>query len=208
MMCSGLTAFSALEAAYQSSNPPQTPEDFVIIGCGGVGFQGLNMAIAKNGKPPIAVDVSDEKLAEAAKIGCKTFNSTVKGSAKRIREISRGGVAAVIDFAGTEKSCQFAMSIIRSGGKVVLIGLLGGALVSGIPALILQNRTIQGNLTGNMRQAKDMLELLRTGKVPVVPHHFRSIFELSSSLKDLSEGKILGRCILKHDWSGPSVSKI
>jgi len=166
------------------------------------------MATAKSGAPPIAVDISEEKLAEAAKLGCKTFNSAKKESAQAIKEISKGGVAAVIDFVGNEKSFAFASSVVRNGGKVVVIGLLGGKMQAPLPLLVMRSRTIEGSLVGNMRQAKDMLALLRTGNVPVVPHHFRSIFEVNAAFKDLNEGKIVGRCILKHDWSGPGASKI
>merc|ERR1719436_787845 len=121
-MCSGLTAFSALECAFASRNPPRHAEDLVIIGCGGLGFQGLGMAAGMHGAP-LAVDISEEKLAEAAKLGCKTFNAGKKESIEEIRKLSNGGVAAVIDFVGNEKSYAFADAIIRSGGKVVIIGL-------------------------------------------------------------------------------------
>merc|ERR1712048_1539962 len=90
-MCSGLTAFSALEAAFASRNPPRTGEDLVILGCGGLGFQALTMANAKYGAP-LACDIEDAKLAEAARLGCKTFHSGKKESIKAIRDHSKGGV--------------------------------------------------------------------------------------------------------------------
>merc|ERR1711990_1246732 len=96
-------------------------EDLVVLGCGGLGFQGLTMARAKYGAP-IACDIGEDKLAEAAKLGCRTFNSAKPEAVAEIRALSRGGVAAVIDFVGNEKSYAFASSIIRSGGKVVVVG--------------------------------------------------------------------------------------
>lgn len=206
-MCSGLTAFSALESAFASQNPPRAPEDLVILGCGGLGFQGLGMARAMHG-PPIVCDISDEKLAQAAALGCKTFNSGSKSAAKEILKLSRGGVAAVIDFVGNEKTFAFANSIIRTGGKVVVVGLMGGKMESPLPMFVFRSKAIEGSLVGNMRQAEDMLKLLRGGQVPVVPHHFRSVFELNDAFQDLIEGKYLGRCVLKHDWSGPDSAKM
>lgn len=206
-MCSGLTAFSALQCAFTSRNPPTGAEDLVIVGCGGLGFQGLGMACAMKG-PPIAVDIADDKLAEAAKLGCKTFNSGDKESVNKIRQLSKGGVAAVIDFVGNEKTYAFANSIIRSGGKVVIVGLMGGKMESPLPMFAFQSKSIEGTLVGNMKQTEEMLDLMRTGKVPIVPHHFRSIFEANEAMRDLAAGKFLGRCVLKHDWDGPESSKI
>lgn len=206
-MCSGLTAFTALESAFMGKNKPLGGEDLVILGCGGLGFQGLSMACAMYG-PPIACDVAEAKLAEAARLGCRTFDASKKESVRAIQKHSRGGVGAVIDFVGTEASFKFASSIIRTGGKVVLVGLIGGRMESPLPMIVFNSMTIEGSLVGNMRQARDMLTLMKTGKVPVVPHHFRSIFEVNNALQDLINGKYVGRCVLKHDWSGPEASKI
>jgi len=209
-MCSGLTAYAALECAYGSNNPPQGADDLVIIGCGGLGFQGISMALGRNGAPPIAVDISTEKLAGAAKLGCKTFTSGSPDSIKQIKKLTKGnvGVGAVIDFVGNEKTFAFANSIVRGGGKIVVIGLMGGKLQLPIPMIPLGPRSIEGWLCGNLQQAKDMLEMLRGGQVPIVPHHFRSIFEVNDALQDLAQGNIVGRCVLKHDWAGPETSKM
>lgn len=206
-MCSGLTAFSALEAAFKSRNPPTSADDLVILGCGGLGFQALGMATAKYGAP-LACDIRDESLAAAAKLGCKTFNSGKGESIAEIQKLSKGGVATVIDFVGNEKSYAFATSIIRSGGKVVIVGLMGGKMESPLPMFPFRQMSIEGSMVGNMRQAKEMLELMKSGKVPIVPHHFRSIFEVNAAIQDLNAGKVVGRCVLKHDWSGPESSKM
>lgn len=205
-MCSGLTAFSALEAAYTSRNPPQRPEDLVILGCGGLGFQALVMATARYGAP-LACDVMESKLLEAEKLGCRTFNAAQKESIMAIHDLN-GGAAVVIDFVGNEKSHKFAMSILRRGGKVLNVGLMGGKLELPLVLLAVQQWSLEGSMVGNLRQARDMLRFIQEKNVPVVPHHFRSIFEVNSAIKDLSEGNYVGRCILKHDWVGPEKAKM
>eukprot|EP00928_Gymnodinium_smaydae_P054012 TRINITY_DN37864_c0_g1_i1.p1 TRINITY_DN37864_c0_g1~~TRINITY_DN37864_c0_g1_i1.p1 ORF type:complete len:395 (-),score=26.51 TRINITY_DN37864_c0_g1_i1:93-1277(-) len=206
-MCSGLTAYSALEAAHTSRNPPVSGSDLLILGCGGLGFQALSMARAKYGAP-IACDVSDEKLTEAAKLGCATFNSSQQEAIHAIWEFNKGGVAAVIDFVGNETSQAFAKQVIRRGGKLVIVGLMGGEFKLPLPLIPMLQYSIEGVMVGNMRQVYDMLELLRTGQVPLVPHQFRSINDVNSALTDLYAGKIMGRCILKHDWFGFGASRL
>merc|ERR1712060_72878 len=107
--------------------------------------------MGKNGAPPIAADISEEKLAQAANLGCKTFNPAREESVGEILKISNGGVAAVIDFVGNEKSHAFAKSIVRTGGKVVVIGLLGGKMEIPLPMMVFRSLTIEGTLVGNMR---------------------------------------------------------
>merc|ERR1712150_118227 len=116
--------------------------------------------------------------------------------------LTKGGAAAVLDFVGNEATYKFGDQCIRRGGKQLIVGLMGGKMDSPIPFFIFRSKTLQGLLVGNLQQAQDMLKLLRSGKVPVVPHHFRSIREVNNVFKDLSEGKYMGRCVLKHDWDG------
>mmetsp|Transcript_4640 Transcript_4640/g.12975 ORF Transcript_4640/g.12975 Transcript_4640/m.12975 type:complete len:86 (+) Transcript_4640:429-686(+) len=85
---------------------------------------------------------------------------------------------------------------------------MGGKLQLPIPMIPLGPRSIEGWLCGNLQQAKDMLEMLRGGQVPIVPHHFRSIFDVNNAMQDLAKGNIVGRCVLKHDWAGPETSKM
>lgn len=55
-------------------------------------------------------------------------------------------------------------------------------------------------------QCAEMLDLIRSGKVAPIPHHFRSITEINEAVEDLRAGKITGRCIFKHDWVGSDAS--
>ena len=46
--------------------------------------------------------------------------------ARRIIKENDGGFDAVVDFAGSEKSLNFAVSTVARGGKIVVSGLVGG----------------------------------------------------------------------------------
>lgn len=45
------------------------------------------------------------------------------------------GFASVIDFAGGEATAEFGLSVLRKGGKMVLVGLFGGALELPLPTV-------------------------------------------------------------------------
>ena len=91
-----------------SPGGPAPPSPAVAVGpvpgLGGLGFQGIGFASAVLGGPTLAADIDDAKLAEAAKCGCKMFNSMKPDPIKAIRKQPFGGtgIAAVVAFVGNE----------------------------------------------------------------------------------------------------------
>lgn len=202
-MCSGLTAFSALKKV---GDPPRGGGDVLILGLGGLGFQGLQLAKLMQGDPPRVADIDDVKLEEAAKSGCVAYNSMDIATARDIKNDTGGGVYAVVDFVGSEASYAYAQASIRRGGRVVICGLFGGDVTAGLPLGILSfpftSQATMGSLVGSHREALEMMELFKEnqGKFDVVPHNFRSIMDLNETTQDLINGRYVGRAILKHDW--------
>ena len=71
--CSGLSAYSALKKVSDCGEG----DDLVIIGAGGVGMMGVQIAQSVFNIQPIVVDIVEEKLAKAREMGAKhTFNSS------------------------------------------------------------------------------------------------------------------------------------
>ena len=204
-MCAGLTAYSALKKV---GDPPRGGSDVLILGLGGLGFQALQLAKLMQGDPPRVADIDDTKLEEAAKSapGCVGYNSGDIAATKQIKADTDGGVYAVIDFVGSEASFAFAQASIRRGGRVVICGLFGGDVTSGLRMGILSfpftSSATMGSLVGSHSEAKEMIELFRgnPGEFEVIPHHFRSIMDVNEATQDLIAGAYVGRCIFKHDW--------
>ena len=95
--CSGLTAFSALKkgAPYSSDN------DLIIIGIGGVGMMGLQIAKAAFNCNPIVVDVDEQKLKLALENGASAaINPMDDDSSTKVLEITGGNASVAIDFVG------------------------------------------------------------------------------------------------------------
>jgi D-arabinose 1-dehydrogenase-like Zn-dependent alcohol dehydrogenase len=202
-MCSGLTAYSALKKV---GEPPRGGSDVLILGLGGLGFQGLQLAKLLLGEAPRVADIDEVKLEEAAQSGSIGYNSGDIAAAKEIKADTGGGVYAVIDFVGSEASYAFAQASIRRGGRVVICGLFGGDVTAGLPLGILSfpftSTATMGSLVGSHSEALEMIELLKQnpGKFEVIPHQFRSIMDLNQTTDDLMNGRYVGRAILKHDW--------
>ena len=191
--CSGLTGYSALEKVREHA-PGRT---LVIIGAGGVGFAGLQIAQALFDTQLVVVDIDDTKL-QAAKEGgaAYVFNANDKGAAKEIRSLTDGGSGAVIDFVGSETSANFGFKILGNSGVLIVVGLFGGALAVPLPLLALKHITIRGSYLGSLQQMSELTQLVRAGKVTPIPVEARPLAQVQQTLEDLRGGRILGRAVL------------
>ena len=203
-MCSGLTAFSAIKKTLPLPGGDRaSAADLLIIGLGGLGFQAVQMAHALLGGWPVVADIDEAKRRVAEQLGCTAYDPReAKAMVRAVKAGSTGndGVHAAIDFVGAESTFQLALGATRAGGKVVIVGLFGGQAKCPLPMIPLRQKAILGSMTGTFDEAQDMLNMLRERKVDPPPHHFRSIHEANAALDDLRSGKIVGRCILRHDW--------
>jgi D-arabinose 1-dehydrogenase-like Zn-dependent alcohol dehydrogenase len=191
-MCSGLTAFGAMKKVGKVADS----DPIVVLGCGGVGMMGVQFAKALFGRGPIAADVDDGRLEAAKKAGAvAAYNTKEDGVTKRFMA-ETGGAYAVVDFVGSEATFAFANSIVRKGGRIIIVGLFGGAMSMPIPMFPMRALTIAGSFVGSLPEAKEMMELVRAGKIDPIPYQTRPLAEASKTLDDLRAGRIIGRVVL------------
>ncbi|THF59886.1 zinc-dependent alcohol dehydrogenase family protein [Ollibium composti] len=104
------------------------PGEWVAVhGCGGVGLSAVMIASAM-GANVIAVDLSDEKLDFAKKVGAvATVNaSTTQNVVKAIKQITNGGAHMSMDALGHPVTCANSINCLRRRGRHVQVGLMLG----------------------------------------------------------------------------------
>ncbi|MDK1488890.1 zinc-dependent alcohol dehydrogenase family protein [Sinorhizobium sp. 7-81] len=96
-----------------------------VHGCGGVGLSAIMIATAL-GANPIAIDISEEKLAFARKLGAvAAINGKETGDvAEAVREITKGGAHVSIDALGSPVTCFNSIKNLRRRGRHVQVGLM------------------------------------------------------------------------------------
>jgi len=195
-MCSGLTAYSALKKIGQ----PGPGESIAIVGLGGVGMMGLQCARALLPNTPlIAVDVDESKLQAALSNGATaSYNATDPDAAKQLLKAT-GGVAAAVDFVGSESSLGFANRALRKGGKAVIVGLFGGGFSMPIPLFPLRAISLIGSYVGTLAETRELLDLAKAGVLQPIPIEQRPLSQANQTLDDLRAGRILGRVVLNCD---------
>jgi len=192
LMCSGLTAYAALKRF--TKRPERGP--VLLIGLGGVGMMGLAIARALFRTPPIVADIDAEKRNAAIAAGAAQAYDPSDPQARKAVMAATGGLLAVCDFVGSDKSLQFATGLLARGGKVVVTGLLGGNFSIAAAMFGIKAMTIEGTLTGTLAEARELLDLVRAKKIAPIPTRGRPLNEAQAALDDLRAGRVVGRTVL------------
>jgi D-arabinose 1-dehydrogenase-like Zn-dependent alcohol dehydrogenase len=190
--CSGLTAYAALKKVGKLG-----PNDkLLIIGAGGVGMSGVRLAQAVTAQAPVVADIDPAKRAAAIENGAsEAIDPSVPGAARDFVKTT-GGATAAIDFVGAESTVKFGTGALRKGGKLIVVGLFGGALQMPIPLFPLLEITIQGSKVGSLQELTELIALGQAGVFGAIPYTTRPLSEAAQTMADLKDGKIVGRVVL------------
>jgi D-arabinose 1-dehydrogenase-like Zn-dependent alcohol dehydrogenase len=192
LMCSGLTAYAALKRlADRAERGP-----VLLVGLGGVGMMGLALARALFLDPPFVADIDAAKRTAALAAGAAQAFDPADPQARRAVMTATGGVLAACDFVGSDKSLQFSTGVLARGGKVVVTGLLGGNFSIAAAMIAIKAMTIEGTLTGTLAEARELIDLAKSGKIAPIPTHERPLNQAQAALDDLRAGRVVGRTVL------------
>jgi propanol-preferring alcohol dehydrogenase len=193
LACSGLTAFTAIKKALVNN-----PENILIVGAGGLGLMGVQIANALTKSNIICADLDDEKLNSAKQLGAThIINTKESDAAKKIMSIcNEKGVDSIVDFVNAPPTVKMDLSIIRKRGNLILVGLFGGSVELPLVSIPLKAITIQGAYTGNYNDMLELIDLAQRGVInPMVSKHY-TLDEVNTALEDLKNRKIIGRAVI------------
>jgi len=201
LACSGLTAYTAVKKANMN-----TPEYLVIIGAGGLGLMGIQIAKAITNAKVICVDLDDKKLDIAKKMGAdfvintNVIGSVTTGSGNAVQKIisicDNKGADSVIDFVNAPQTAKTGIAVLRKRGNLVLVGLFGGSIDLSLVTIPLKAITIQGAYTGNYNDFVELIELAKKGTIKQVISERYSLNQSNDALENLKQRKIIGRAVI------------
>jgi len=192
--CAGLTAYSALKKA----SSLRDNDYLLMIGAGGVGLSALHMASELTPAKIIVADVDPDKRAIAKAAGAFAVIDNGKEDAlQEFMALTEGGARAAIDFVGAVPTGKFGLSALRKGGKLIIVGLYGGALPIALPLIPARSLTIEGSYVGTLDELNALVKLGQVGRIPPIPLDPRPLSTAPKSVQDLRQGNVTGRIILK-----------
>ena len=188
----GLTPYHAIRRSWPKLTPDAT---CVLIGVGGLGHIGVQIARATTAAQVIAVDVKPEALELARKVGAHHAVLSNDTAAEAIRGLTDGrGADVVIDFVGASATMQLARSVARIMADVTIVGIGGGE----VPLSFFSQPyevSIATTYWGSRPELVELLALAARGEIST-ERTLYSLDDAARAYRDLRDGTVTGRAVV------------
>ena len=177
-----------------------------VVGLGGIGLSALLGAIAAGANEVIAIDINENKLAQAKDLGATaTFNSKDPDVVEQVRTYTNGGVNYAFETAGVVPAMEVAYAVTKRGGVTTTTGLPHPEHKFAFPYVTLtaEERTLKGSYIGSCIPKRDIpnyINLMSQGRLPVdrLLSNIISLEEINEGFDLLATGDA-SRIIIKMD---------
>lgn len=180
-------ATDSIATAYHatlSSAAVTSSSTVAIIGIGGLGMNAVAIA-ALEGAKVYGVDLNTDKFDLAKKQGAFACGSS-------LQTFSEVKFDAVIDCVGIAGTIQSAISSVKEGGTVVLVGLGASKAELLVGEIITRNISVVGSIGASVDDLLQVLTLIETGKlrpnIEEIP-----FLHIAQGLDNLGKGKVQSR---------------
>jgi alcohol dehydrogenase len=151
-------------------------DTIAIVGAGPIGMSALLTAQFYSPARIYVIDLDENRLAEAKKLGATdTINSGKEDAMKRIFTETKDGVDVAIEAVGLPATFDICQHIVRPGGHIANIGVHGHPIELQIQDLWTRNITITMGLV-NTNTTPMLLKTVSSGKIDptrLITHHFK-----------------------------------
>ena len=180
-------------------------ESLVVFGAGGIGLNIIQAASLMSAWPIIAIDLHNNRLNLAKKIGAThVINSSKEDVQKRIKDILNNEKLDVfVDNTGNPKIIELGYELTSFKGKVVLVGVPRKGDNINIYSLPLHfGKVIIGSHGGESKPDEDIyryLSLIKNKKIDfesIISKRF-SINEINEAISFMQDGKTAGRVLIQ-----------
>ena len=161
-----------------------------VFGCGGVGINVVQFA-AIAGARVVAVDLQDEKLEIAKKLGATdVFNAGTEKLAKVIRRAT-GGCDVSFEAIGKPAVMLQAMSVLNPGGRFVMVGYSPDDVSLPASRIMFREMEIRGSLGCRPVDYHRIVAMAAQGSLQLAPliSNRYGFDEINQGFDDLREGK-------------------
>jgi len=178
-------------------------ERVAVVAAGGVGLNVIQIAHAFGASQIIAVDIADDKLEIAQRVGASdVINSRTTNAAERVRELTDGrGVDVAFEVLGRPETFSQALELIGDGGRMVAVGIAPGKTTAPVEITRLVRRGLRIIGSYGARTRADMPEIIRlaargTFRPETIVTRRYPLDDADAAYRALDRGEILGRAIV------------
>lgn len=199
--CAVTTGFGVVE----NNAKVRIGESVVVFGAGGIGLNVIQASAMVSAYPIIAIDIYDNRLELAKKMGAThTINSAKADAAEAIAEVMhQSKVDVFIDNTGAPAVIQLGYNITKPQGRVILVGVPKSGNNISIFSLPLHfGKELTGSQGGNCQPNEDiprLFNLFNNDKLKLkelITNTF-SLDEVNAAIAGMRNGSIQGRCLIR-----------
>ena len=163
----------------------------VVIGCGGVGINVVQIAAAL-GARVVAIDRLEAKREWARRFGAEVALDPAQSPRldRVIREVTGGGADVVFEVVGRPETQELAVTAARTGGRIVLVGYSPDAMSLNSGRVMFRELEVLGSLGCRPVDYPRVIELVRQGRVrmsDLVTHRY-SLDDIGDAFAALRDG--------------------
>jgi len=193
----GITAYHAIKKVAQLMLPGTTT---AVLGVGGVGHIGLQLARELGSSTVVAVDPHPDRRRLAEELGADQALDSA-GVVDAVRDLTGGrGADLVLDFVGTDQTHADSLGMLALTGTYSMIGF-GGMISVPSVALVSQEQALVANLVGSWTDLWEVLQLHAAGRI-TLKTETHPLEQVNEVLGRLREGEITGRAVLQPNANG------
>ncbi|KAF3908803.1 hypothetical protein ABW21_db0208074 [Orbilia brochopaga] len=199
LLCGGMTVWSALKKA------DVKPAQWVAIPGAGGGLGHIALQFVKNTLKGSVIAIDDGAKEDfCMRLGADAFLDFKKYSDDELADAVKaatGGAGApvVLVTAGSQKSYDQAIALLRPGGKMICVGIPEGqeTPIKGLTAshIATKQKQVIGSAVGNLADTAECLAAAGRGEAKVEVKIMK-LEKLGEIFKDMEEGKLQGRVVL------------
>ncbi|NHA02617.1 alcohol dehydrogenase AdhP [Mucilaginibacter sp. HC2] len=190
IICAGVTVYKGLKETEVK------PGEWVgISGIGGLGHLAVQYAKAM-GMHVAAIDISEEKLALARKLGADLVVNALNEDPGAYLQKQAGGMHGVLVTAVSPIAFEQGISALRRKGTIALNGLPKGSFDLSIFETVLNRYTVRGSIVGTRKDMQEAVAFAVEGKVKATIHKAK-LEDINDVFDQMKAGKIDGRIVLE-----------
>lgn len=189
VLCAGVTVYKGLKET------EVRPGQWVAIsGIGGLGHMAVQYAKAM-GMHVLAVDIADDKLALAKRLGADEVINSARTDPVAEVEKQLGGVHGALVTAVSTNAFSQATGMLRRHGTMSLVGLPPGDFPLPIFEVVLKRITIRGSIVGTRLDLAESLAFAADGSVQT-NFTWDKLDNINAVFDRMRAGQIDGRVVL------------
>jgi len=173
----------------------QPGESVVVVGAGGLGLNGVQVARAA-GARVAAIDPLPAHREEALRLGAEL--AVAPEQLEQVLEWAPGGADVVFEASGSRAGLDSAAACVTPGGRLVCCGWRP-EVEYGLQSrqLVLKEISVIGSRAGNRSDARAALRALERGDIAPIPMEGVPLENVNQAMARLRDGDVTGRFVVE-----------